>query len=431
MSSRLAKLAQRVSAETGMRMEAAPLHRLAAAVERLTGGGDREAPEEAAGRLGLIQELIDAVTVQESFFLRQGEQLHALDWHALLAAAQEAGRDEVRVWSAACARGEETYSLALLASEAFGCERPQVSVLGTDISTSALAQARAGRYGRRAVQALAPDLLERHFDREGDELVVNDRLRALVRFERHNLVGDAAPPSGEAPFDLIVCRNVLIYLEPYAVERVAASLSGALASGGTLLLGTADRLCLAQRSLPAVRPRRRPAGRRKAARGSSKRGAGARRPRRGSGRAGASPSRPPRPEPPPRHEEADASLADALRLANAGMLEEAAEVAERALGRDPMNAPAHFVRGTAQLALGDAEEAVRCFRAGLYVDPRFALAAFQLGRAYDLLGREREARQAYRRALSTFDPDDTRHLWMLEDVDIADAAAACRARLRD
>src|SRR5205814_9563365 len=90
--------------------------------------------------------LIDEITVKETFFLRHVEQLNELQWPRLLERARAAGSDRVRVWSAACATGEEPYSLALLACEAFGTNTPPVTILATDISASALARAQAGEH---------------------------------------------------------------------------------------------------------------------------------------------------------------------------------------------------------------------------------------------------------------------------------------------
>jgi chemotaxis protein methyltransferase CheR len=94
-----------------------------------------------------------------------------------------------------------------------------------------------------------------------------------------------------------------------------------------------------------------------------------------------------------------------------------------------MNAPAEFIRGSAELARGNAEAAAAALRRALYIDGGFAQAVFQLGRAYDALGQEAAARRTYERALRTFDPDDRRHAWLLGQVDLGDLAAACRARL--
>src|SRR6185436_7806018 len=163
--------------------------------------------------------------------------------------AQATGSQEIRIWCAACATGEEAYTLALLACEAFAPALPPVRILATDISPAALAAARAGRYGDRSLRTVAPSLRDQYFEREDERLLVGDRLRRVVTFAQHNLASGSMPPLGEATFDLIVCRNVLIYFDPETADRVVAGLWSSLRPEGTLILGSADALCGTARRL--------------------------------------------------------------------------------------------------------------------------------------------------------------------------------------
>ena len=211
---------------------------------------------------GPVERLIDEVTIKETYFLRHREELDAIDWRALAAQAATARRGQVRVWSAACASGEEPYSLALLALEAFAPGPAPIDVLATDIAASALARGRAGPLRR----ALGPPRRRRPCERGGSSRTATASrsappLRALVRFARHNLLSDPIPPAGEAPFDLIVCRNVLIYFRPDVVRRTIDRLRAALVPGGPLLLGAADRLITGPQAARAARPARPPAPR--------------------------------------------------------------------------------------------------------------------------------------------------------------------------
>jgi chemotaxis protein methyltransferase CheR len=379
---------------------------VAAAVERLGAGDPAALLRGVRGEGGdlLLQRLIGEVTVKETSFLRDAGQLATIDWPSLLEGARRRGAQNARIWSAACSTGEEPYTLAVLAAEALGASGPPVEILGTDIATAALDQARSGRYDPRALRNLDARLADRHFSVEAGRHVVAPHLREMVSFRQHNLAQDTAPPSGEAVFDLILCRNVLIYFDRRVVDRVVAGLSRALAPGGTLVLGTADRLCIAR---PAIRPIASPSAR-------SERIAGG-----GPGTGGA-----------PEALRDEEPLAAAVRLADAGRFQEARDAVAAAVQDDPMNAAAHFIRGTVELAGGDPEAAVTAFRRALYVDGDFGPAAFQLGRAYDALDREPAARAAYQRALRTFDPASTRHVGLLGHVDIGDLAAACRVRLQ-
>ena len=210
--------------------------------------------------------MIDEFTIKETFFFRQRPDLDAIDWPSLVNQARASGSQVARVWVAATASGEEAYTLAILASEAFAPDPPPVSIHATDISPSVLARAERGRYGQRSARALDQTVLDRYFTREGPDVIVGERLRRIVRFSRQNLVGHFTPATG-GPFDLITCRNVLIYFEPDVADRVVDGLTQALAPDGTLLLGAADRLCCSAAKLlrpshsetAAQPPERRPA----------------------------------------------------------------------------------------------------------------------------------------------------------------------------
>jgi chemotaxis protein methyltransferase CheR len=400
----LAEITEFVRRETGIVLPPGRETAILAAVARASPGLDpgeflRAASDPAGGR-ALVDRLIDEVTVQETTFLRDRDQLGAIAWHSLLQAARAAGSATVRVWSVGCASGEEAYTLALLAAEAFAPARVPVDVLGTDISRAALSAAAAGRYRERAVRALEPSRRLRYLDLQADgSYLVGDRLRSYVRFRRHNLARDPNPPRGEAGFDLIACRNVLIYFEAPFAEQVIASLRRSLRPGGMLLLGAADALTRPPGG-PAAGPRP------------------ARRP----------PGRPPGRDPSLSREQ---QLTAALAAADGGDRDGALAHVASLLTDDPLDADAHFMDGLMTLEAGRPARAVTALRRALYADAEFSLAAFTLGRAYDALGNIPAARRAYEQALRTLGPADDRHQRILQQVDVADIAAACRARLGD
>jgi chemotaxis protein methyltransferase CheR len=323
-------------------------------------------------RRHLVARLVEEVTVKETSFLRDRGQLAGIDWRLLLERARARGDQQVRVWTAACATGEEAYSLALLACEALG-PLPPVRILATDISAEALVRARAGAYSERSLRELDGTMRSRYLR---DGFVVGEALRALVTFERHNLIRDPFPPLGEAPFDLILCRNVLIYFDGETVGRLLASFAPALAPAGTLVLGAADVLCASASRLAGT---------------------------------AAAPSAPPR----------------------------VARVLRRPLGRlvpavahdeEWLDAAAAFERGLAELERDDPAAAVTSLRRALYAEPGFGLAAFKLGGAHEALGDLPAARRAYRQALRALEPHE-RHEPFLAQIDLADVATATRARL--
>ena len=405
MNPELAEIADLVRRETGIVLPAARETALRAALERAAPGlgvaSFARAASDPAGGRDLLARLIDQVTNQETFFVRDRGQLDEIPWHALLQRARAAGSGTVRVWCAGCASGDEAYTLALLAAQAFAPAPAPVDVLGTDISQAALAAAAAGQYRERAVRVLEPSLRRRYFHQAPDgSYVISDLLRRLVRFRPHNLAHDACPPAGEASFDLITCRNVLIYFSAPLVSTVIDSLERSLRPDGTLVLGAADALHRLDR--PPAPHSARPAG-----------------PARW---------RPPSREPSlPRGQR----LAAALEAADRGDRDRALAHVASLLAITPLDADAHFIQGLVTLESGDPAGAAVALRRALCTDARFALAAFTLGRAYDALGDTPAARRMYEQALRMLDPEDDRHERMLQQIDIGDIAAACRTRLRD
>lgn len=348
-----------------------------------------------------LARLIDEVTVHESSFFREWDGLDALSWRVLLAHAHARGSSVIRVWSAACSTGEEAYSLAIAACEAFAPDDPPVRILGTDIANAALDRAREGRYRARPLRAVPPLLRSRYFTAHGKaQLTIGEQARRLVEFRQHNLAHDPAPPAGEELFDLILCRNVLIYLDTETVERVIHALESSLYPDGTLIFGTADALCgTTQRLARFAEPNERPAA------------AILRRP------LGRAPER-------------SATLAEAVLAAGERRYDDALADTGALLALDPLDVEAAFVRGLVLLESGSFVAAADSLRRALYVDPTFGLAAFQLGRAYDGLGDEVAARRCYEQALRALESDHDRHELLLGQTDLADIAAACHARLQ-
>lgn len=413
MRGSLDQVASLVRRETGIALPAEREDALLTALRRAAPGTDpagflRAVADPAQGSQ-LLGRLIDEVTVQETFFARDVGQLRVIPWASLRAGRASSGPGgPVRVWSAGCATGEEAYTLALEAILALGVSPGPVDVLGTDISAAALAAAAAGRYGERSVRLLAPAVREHYLTRQPDgRYQVTAQLRALARFRQHNLALDPGPPSGEAAFDVVVCRNVLIYLSTQLIGRALGNLERALRPGGVLVLGAADVLhrTAARKAasgpapVPAqpAPPRNRPP----IPNATSRVAAGSRRQR----------------------------LAAALEAADAGDRLRALSEVSGLLASTPDDAEANFVFGLILLEREDAAGAARALRRALHYDPSLGLAAFTLGRACDRLGDAGAARAAYQHALRVLDPADQRHELILQQIDIRDVAAACRARL--
>lgn len=440
MSAALREVARMIQRESGIQLKPSQLPSLQAAITRIDRDLTAETLLDRAISAQTLGRLIDEVTIRETFFFRHRSELDAIAWHSTLDAARARGSNVVCIWVAGCASGEEAYTVAILACEAFASASPPVRVLATDISPTALEQATAGCYGERAVHNLQGGVRERYFSSVHGVSSVGERLRALVEFRRHNLVRDPIPPAGEQQFDVILCRNVLIYFDRPTVETALRALEGALAPAGLLLLGAADRLSGQARPLPQVRGEALPLL--SQVRGFG--GVGPRPPRaRGSfPRAPVSPSRQsgvraqverpapalspsataPRPSRP--------TPADAMRAADRGELDLAVGIARDVLALDPLDPQAHFIRGVAELARDDARAAVEPLRRALYIDPNFGLAAFKLACAHDALGEEGPARRAYERTLRTIDHYGPERTARSDRLDLLDMATACHARLQ-
>ena len=182
--------------------------------------------------------LIEALLVHETFFFRELPALEQLvDSHL---AEVIRTRGAARVWSAACATGEEPYTLAMLLDARGLLDR--VELVATDVSAPAVARATAGRHGRRALRDGHPAALAaRYLDSTAAGVTVTPRIRQAVRFGVLNLL-DTAAIDALGRFDAILCRNVLIYFRDELVVRVTEHLAGALAADGLLAVGVSESL---------------------------------------------------------------------------------------------------------------------------------------------------------------------------------------------
>lgn len=188
----------------------------------------------------LARRVVDAMMTGETMFFRDRPVFDALRREILpaLLAARAATR-RLRIWSAAASTGQEAYSVAMLLDDmAVSLSGWSVEIVGTDISGTAIDRAAAGVYSQFEVQRGLPiRFLMRHFREAPGGWRVASATRAAVRFERFNLLGD---PSRLGRFDLILCRNVLIYLDGPTKGAVLDRLAGTLAPDGFLCLGTAE-----------------------------------------------------------------------------------------------------------------------------------------------------------------------------------------------
>jgi chemotaxis protein methyltransferase CheR len=187
----------------------------------------------------LVDSVVDAMTTNETFFFRDKTPFDIFEQTILpeLVARKRGGT--IRVWCAAASTGQEPYSLAMVA-DAMGARMGgcKLEILGTDISERCLEKAKAGIYTQFEVQRGLPvQMLLKHFKKDGDAWKIDDRLKANIRFRPMNLLDDFR---GLGRFDVIFCRNVLIYFDAQTKKRVLERMAMQVEGPGYLLLGAAE-----------------------------------------------------------------------------------------------------------------------------------------------------------------------------------------------
>jgi chemotaxis protein methyltransferase CheR len=186
----------------------------------------------------LRDRVVQAMTTHETLFFRDSSPFDALRTTVLpqLAKLRE-NTKTLRIWSAASSSGQEAYSIAMTLAEA-GLERWNIQILATDLSKPILDRAKEGRYSQLEMnRGLPAAMLVKYFEREGLEWRVKDSLRRMMRFETFDLRRSML---GKGPFDIIFCRNVLIYFDIPTKKQILAGLRNTLVPGGYLLLGGSE-----------------------------------------------------------------------------------------------------------------------------------------------------------------------------------------------
>lgn len=392
-----------------------------------------------------LESFISSLTVGETYFFRNTPQFEALEKHVLPELIQERSHERrLRIWSAGCSSGEEPYSLAMLLERMLPeIDSWNISILATDINRDALVKASRARYRSWSFRGVPAEIQARYFIARGDELELDVRLRQMVRFEYLNLTEDSYPSlvTNTNEMDLIVCRNVLIYFRDATARSVIARLHRCMADDGWLFLGHSEpSYWLSDRFSPhsfdgAIGYHRRgidksreqtalgqppgPLHSRPAPPVTPHGGRSRARPRR-TGESGM---------PPPPVEQ---SVAERCRLVLTrwetsdperalveleGLATENAsdprppylvakmhanrlqtDAAERwttvSLQRDPLFAPAHYVRGVVAAEDGRPEDAVEAYRRCVYADPQWPLGHFAFADTLLRIGQVRRAAAA-------------------------------------
>jgi chemotaxis protein methyltransferase CheR len=191
-----------------------------------------------------IEHVVNAFTVNETYFYREDHQLRCMTTNLLdtITATKRSG-EPIRIWSVPCSTGEEPYSIAIWLMENWSrVDSYDIEIVGSDIDTRALQRAVEGVYGPRALMRLSADVIHRYFESDGDDTFrIDPGLRNSIQFDRVNLV-DPRDMARYRGFDLLFCRNVLIYFDESSRRSAAENLYDCLRPGGYICLGHSETM---------------------------------------------------------------------------------------------------------------------------------------------------------------------------------------------
>lgn len=405
---------------------------------------------ESPAGAGERQQLLDAVTIQETHFFRNLPQVDALRRDILpdlLRRNRSSGRP-LTIWSAGCSTGEEPYTLAMLLVQLFEETGPfPVRIIGTDVSAAALDVARAGVYSGRTIQLAEAGAVERWFDARADgSYSVAKPVRDLVEFRLQNLVTDE-PPFGPGEIDLVVCRNVSIYFGRKTTTRLIRGFHRLLTVGGYLLLGHAETLwqisedfsllpvgeAFVYRKDAVPQNGRRPLMGRPVAPPPQAPTPAPRRVMRDvlrvpvlRARRAAAPTPPVGPPPSPVVSPLD-DLMKARDALTAGKYAEAASLADRATAAQPMLVEGYIIEGRALSNQGDDDGAIVALRKAVFLDPTAAHAHFLLATTLARIGDPGGAALSFSAAAETLPGASSETLSeLLDGRAVSDLVDLCR-----
>lgn len=352
--------------------------------------------------------LVGELTIGETYFFRQAEHFDLLRGTIVPDLLQQnAASRRIRIWSAGCATGEEPYSIAILLEREFGAQLAgwDVSILASDINRGFLARAKEACYTEWAFRATPHEIREQCFDRQGKAWLLRPEYRKRVTFQRINLASAQAMLALSGMFDLILCRNVMIYFGGNLIEGTVTLFWEALAAGGWLIVGHAEFHPTIFSKFARVSAGDASALRKLA--------------------PGMTPPEPepwwPSPPPLAEHEPIlrspskqppqPAAPAAVMPAPPATTLQEVRDLADRgswrtaaALGRqlthsDPLNAPAHFTLGLILESIASPFEAEQALRRAIYLDRDFALAHYHLATCLQSAGKPEPARKSFQNVI--------------------------------
>ena len=183
----------------------------------------------------LFEQFVNFLTINVSEFYRNPDQWKLMDETVIPKLLSDHG-NRLKIWSAACATGDEPYSLAM----AFSKHVPlsNIQILATDIDKKVLEQARAGLYNEKSIVGVPADMKKKYFTQVGSSYKVSDELKKCITFQQHNLLKDPYPKD----YDLILCRNVVIYFTDEAKDEIYKKFYKTLKNKGVLFIGSTEQI---------------------------------------------------------------------------------------------------------------------------------------------------------------------------------------------
>lgn len=246
------QLADYIYRKTGIRYESKKMYYLAKRIEKRMEilGIDSESEyirylrfSDSDGQE--LQQFVNLITVNETFFFRDFSQLRAFAEHALQDVIEKKNRSmdyKLRIWSAGCSSGEEPYTLAIILKEMVDYVKQwDVEIIASDIDQNILDKAQQGVFSERSIKEVPKEYLEKYFHQSGNGTyrLHSNELKDMIRFEHLNLFDKAALRSHRG-YDFIFCRNVLIYFDDASRKEVVDHFYAALNKGGYIFLGSSE-----------------------------------------------------------------------------------------------------------------------------------------------------------------------------------------------
>lgn len=182
-----------------------------------------------------FDEFVNYITINVSEFYRNPDQWRLLDKDVIPQLMDKFGK-RLKIWSAACSTGDEPYSLVMALSKHMPLD--QIKILATDLDKTVINKAKVGLYNSKSIASVPDDLKKKYFTQVGPSYKIADEIKARVEFKEHNLLKDKYPTD----YNLIVCRNVLIYFTEEAKDDVFRKFNKSLAKGGILFIGSTEQI---------------------------------------------------------------------------------------------------------------------------------------------------------------------------------------------